>query len=320
MTSPTTPDEEALAFEALVVRMVAGEVLSTLDDAVSMVLTAFEGLSVTVGTITEESAKLFGKVLADRIRVISWDPMEPRAKERAIEARQRGISRVVRTIPPGGERDRAARTKPRRPKALPKMDRNLRRGLEEAAKLAQQGIRTRTQAASVAGKLKAAKARTEGSARWVAHEGLNAGVADVARNLGQRLLWTPERNSCLHCLAHAGWIVEPDDEFPTGRSFDPKGSKLPGVPWPPLHPNCRCEVKLTTEPAGPPPADRSDVSRAAALAREARRSVAYQWTDYASGAAKERAAAALLAIGTGLASSVEKRARAQLRKGGVRRP
>jgi hypothetical protein len=148
----------------------------------------------------------------------------------------------------------------------------------------------------------------------VANEGINSGAADVARAAGLRLIWVAERNACLDCLAHAGYAVEPGDVFPA-VSYDPvRPGKFMAVKWPPLHPNCRCQVRVYAGPAGAPPADRSALDPAARLAAEARRSVVYQWTDYASGVRMRAAAAYLLDMGAGLAPSVERRARAALRR------
>jgi hypothetical protein len=310
-----TPDEEVLAFEALVVRAVMGATVEALDNLITFVLLA---LNITAPPNPVQAAQI-GHTVARRIRETSIPPVNRTLARKAMDARDLGTIRAVQALPAGPLRDLAttanwrADTQP----SVPNADRAIREGLEAVVVIASTGLRNRTEAASVAGKLKATKARAQGIARYVAHEGINAGIAEVARTIGHRLLWVAERNACLHCLAHAGYAVEPGSQFP-GVSFDPASAKVRPVPHPPLHPNCRCEVRTFAGPAGPPPTDRSSTSPAARLAAEARRSVVYQWTDYASGSAQERAARTLLNAGAGLPSSVEKRARIMLKQGGKR--
>ena len=140
-------------------------------------------------------------------------------------------------------------------------------------------------------------------------------VAAVADRLGAALLWVAERDACLHCLAHAGWSVAPGDTFPPGLTYGDKPLRDDGVAHPPLHPGCRCQVRLWDGPVGAPPTERSRLDPAARLAAEARRSVVYGWTSYASGAATIRAMERLLRRGAALPPSVERRARELVRQG-----
>lgn len=316
---PVTPDEETLAFEAEVLRRVTGGVSFGLDALVSLILTSIEAFTITLsGKPTEEQAKSFGEGMAERIRAFTWDDMRPALGEAAIEAHRLGVARAAERFVSVDEQAKARSTKtPRRRKTIP-VDANLRADLREAALLARTGIKTATDAAAVASKVKKAKTRAEGAARWTANEGINAGTSDVARKMGLRLVWIAERNACLHCLAHAGYVTEPGGLFP-GLSFDPQANDIPAVEYPPLHPNCRCQTRTTDAPAGPAPTDRSSLNPAARLAAEARRSVVYQWTDYASNPAMMRAAEALLSAGADLPVSVEKRARAEIARAKRRR-
>jgi hypothetical protein len=204
------------------------------------------------------------------------------------------------------------------------LDDVIRTKLREAADMAESGpLSTRRDLDRIAGRARTGVKRAEAATRAAVNDGINSGTADVARATGQRLIWVAERNACLHCLAYAGWVTEPDQEFPHGLTYSADGPlrAFGALFWPPLHPNCRCRVRLYRGPSGPPPRDRSLPDPAARLASEAQRSVVYQWTDYASQAAAMRAAALLLDQGTTLADSVEKRARAALRRGqAVRRP
>jgi len=278
------------------------------------VLTAFEGAFLSAGeTLSDRQAEQVGKAVGARIRRQRWEPMEPALRQAAVEAHRLGVSRAVQRIPGEKAKARARKTKTPKKRDVPAIDAALREALREAETVARQGIRNRTEAAAVAAKISKGKARIEGHARSVANEGINAGTIDVARTMKLRVMWIAERNACLDCLAHAGYVVEPGRLFP-GVSFDPKARKVPAVPGCPLHPNCRCQLRVTDEPAGKPPSSRSSLSPAARLAAEARRSVVYQWTEYESGPAMQRAAESLLAAGAGLPASVETRARRMLRK------
>jgi hypothetical protein len=318
-----TPDEEILAFEKDIVRRVTAGITAGLDDLIQAILAAFQAARIAAGgQLTPQAALSIGRGLAARIESITWTPMAPLLTAAAIEARDLGVRRAMSRLTEK-ERDSMRqgpnwRRRIRGRVPVPEADDVLRIHLRDAAKLARGGVRTAGQLGSVAGKLKSARARVQGHARLAAHEGVNAGVSEVARTMGMRLIWVAERNACLDCLAHAGYAVSPGDYFP-GVSFDPLAESN-DVQHPPLHPNCRCEVRTYDGPAGPPDLNRSTVDPAARLAAEARRSVVYQWTEYESGPAARRAAEALLAAGAGLPASVEKQARKALKRGGVERP
>lgn len=306
---PEQPSPEEIAYEQAWVAALIGPIATAVAAALA---------SAGVGIAAGVGSALLAQALAARLRRISWTPLDGRIYEVAADAALRG----VRTSVPAGVRPEDVPVS--MPDRLPELDRPLRERLDEAADMADKlPDMGRTELDKVAGRARAGVARAQGSVRWTVNHGINSGTADVARHMGQRTIWVAERNACLHCLAYAGWSTEPDGEFPPGLSFDPRGGLRPFGPllWPPLHPNCRCRIGLYDGPAGPPDPDRSKVDEAARLAGEARRSVVYQWSDYASKTAGERAASALLDSGAGLADSVEKRARAALRKGrAVRRP
>ena len=308
-----TPDEETLLFEAEILRRVVGTVSGALKDLIRQILAVFAIIPPEAGdTLTSAQAAMVGDAIAERIRSLQWAPLRPALREAALDAHRLGVQRAARRFLSAEDRAKAATTKTPRRRAVPDSDAALRKALREAEKLARQGVRTRADAAAVAAKVGKGKARVEGHARFVANEGINAGASDVARKMDLHLIWVAERNACLHCLAHAGYVVKPGALFP-GISFDPEANGIPAVPFPPLHPNCRCQARTTDAPVGPPPHNRSSLSPAARLAAEARRSVVYQWTDYASNPAMRRAAEALLRAGAGLPASVEQRARRMLR-------
>lgn len=138
---------------------------------------------------------------------------------------------------------------------------------------------------------------------------------DEARRRGPEwgVIWIPERDACVRCLAYAGLHVKPGEEFPGGLTYGP--------PWPSvteqepfigpgsrMHPRCRCElhvIRLTEAP-----------DTAAALQREARRSIAKGWSRESEGeSVRSRAAKRLLADGAALPQSVVDEARRRLRSG-----
>lgn len=315
-TRPTndTPDDETLAFEAQVLREVAGAVSEALQRLIRTILSVAAGARAGAGeALSDAQATALGDALAAAIRRFRWDPMKRPLANAAVEAHRLGVKRAAERFVSPADRRKAAETKAPRRLLVPDPDLALRAALREAEAVARKGIRTETDAAGLAAKVSAGKARIEGHARSVANGGINQGTLDVARTMALNLMWVAERNACLHCLAHAGWVVQPGKLFP-GVSFDPNAKGVLSVDIPPLHPNCRCQVRTTDEKPGRPSGNRSAVSPSARLAAEARRSVVYQWTEYASTPAMERAAEALLSAGAGLPASVEARARRMLRK------
>jgi len=313
---PAVPDDESIAYEMAAVTAVVGPIAAQVAAAFAVATVAVAG-----GTITGAAAVALGHALAQRLRSVSWPDRSAALADRMDGAVRLGVRTALDSLPRADRPDSVSVSGPDR---VPDINGAVRRKLSEAADIAAAtGLASRRDLDRVSGRANAGLAQARGAVRYAVNDGINSGTADTARAAGKRTIWVAERNACLHCLAYAGWATEPDQEFPHGLTFDPAG----GLPvydlllWPPLHPNCRCRIALHDGPAGPPPADRSLLDPAARLAAEARRSVVYQWSDYASGAASRRAATALLDQGAALADSVERRARAALRAGRtVRRP
>jgi hypothetical protein len=315
---PATPDDAALAFEALVVARVTGEPAAAVATLLGTALTAWSVAS-RAGALSAATASGFGRRLARALRALTWPAMDPRLAQSAREARDFGISRALERL---ALEHRERVTAPVGRGVIPAVhaDAALRARLGEAAKLATTlDMARRGNVLAVGGKANRGVNEAQGTARWTANEGINAGTAQVAREAGLNLVWVAERNACLHCLAHAGWAVQPGQAFPA-VSFDPNAKGVLVVTWPPLHPSCRCLVRTYDGAPGRPSRDRSSGDPADRLAAEARRSAVYQWTDHASGLAAQRAAQALLTAGADLPATVTERARRALRKGGVRRP
>src|SRR5690606_7174851 len=130
-------------------------------------------------------------------------------------------------------------------------------------------------------------------------------VRDVATEKRANVVWVAERNGCLDCLAYAGMVSTSGTPFPGGLSFDTRTSPGPALLGPPKHPHCRCALQVLHP---------SDTEMAAALRREAKRSVLRGWADD-SDRARVRAADALLAQDPRMPKSVQEAARRAVQAG-----
>lgn len=130
---------------------------------------------------------------------------------------------------------------------------------------------------------------------------------------GMRVVWWTERTACKVCLALSGQVADPNtglgfDEFATfGKPGSAPDVWPPGMPLmcPPRHPACRCRIRIISA---------DNVMLPAALRREAERSAARGWSDYASKAKRLSAADRLLAHSV-LPKTVKARARADIERG-----
>jgi hypothetical protein len=165
--------------------------------------------------------------------------------------------------------------------------------------------------------------KAEAIAAQVVNTEANAAVAALADDIQARRLWIAERDACVHCLAYSGLLSGDDGGFPVDRTFGDR----PLVPWPdpnhlpgpPLHPNCRCRIRIWIDPEDVAEAFGSLVDFPAALRREAQRSILKGWRLATEPEpVRVRAAAALLQRGLSpmIATSVRDYARRAVRKGG----
>jgi hypothetical protein len=304
--SDLVPDEEAVAFE---MRM-AEAVTDGLGKALAPVLARS-----LAGWAAGQAGDVLRGVILAALKAARWPPMNPRIRNVATDAVELGVERASRGL--NAPDRRKLRRQPPDPPAVdaPNLDALTRARVRQVEDLVGSlALDTKRDLDTVLGKVSAIRSRAEGQARWTANEGINAGTSGVARSIGRNLLWVPERDACLHCLAYAGWAVRPGETFPPSLTFADVPLERPdGIPYPPLHPGCRCQVKTYPGKPGPPATD--PLSPSNALAREARRSVVYGWTAHASQAATLRAMSRLLEEGARLPASVERRARALVRKG-----
>lgn len=130
----------------------------------------------------------------------------------------------------------------------------------------------------------------------------------TSRALGaQGVVWTAERNACVHCTALAGQVARSGQSFDGSLTWGDKPLTWDGFNGrPPRHPNCRCRLI---------PWDGGQETPTA-LKREAERSIARGFSlPTESNAARIRALDRLLRQGTGLPPSVVRRARNALAAG-----
>lgn len=178
----------------------------------------------------------------------------------------------------------------------------------------------------IVGKANQALTLAERDTRWAINAGYNQGVREATDAAGVARVWVAERDACLHCLAYSGQVAQPYQPYPRdltfyiGPSGDRKPLKLPpGLTlWgPPLHPNCRCDQEpyLGSQDYPVMPWEREEFSIAQALRREAERAVLRGDAGIDSEPALVRAASALLAAGTRLPVTVQRRARAAIKRG-----
>lgn len=80
--------------------------------------------------------------------------------------------------------------------------------------------------------------------RTLVNEQANTAIRDVATDLGARLLWLAERDSCVVCEALSGQVVEAGDEFDVAATFGTHPPSRPpgGLTGPPRHFRCRCRT------------------------------------------------------------------------------
>lgn len=163
---------------------------------------------------------------------------------------------------------------------------------------------------------RSAISRVRAAVAWSVNDALRTGTDAVAAALGLRRVWASERSSCVRCQAYAGQAAVTGGTFQGGRSWDPQ-QQTPGaapVDGPPLHPYCRCRLVLWSSRWRLPGEQLPQL-----LERQAREAVGRGWSlPSESGAARVRAARALLASGAPLPPGVADAARAALRAGQFR--
>lgn len=142
------------------------------------------------------------------------------------------------------------------------------------------------------------KARVENMVEDVRHTGAMIAIEDEATEAGKYLVWMPERNACPRCLDLGGAVVAPGGDF-VGMGL--LGDETTTARRPPLHKNCRCELKaISPDDAG---------GFAAGIKREAARSAALGKSSYASPDKLSELAGQVAKVGVPLPKTVLAKAR-----------
>lgn len=236
-----------------------------------------------------------------------------------VEAAQKAIEYGVRLAEQflGFAVDQLTYTDPALTDAVVAMRELARQDLAAAVAYAQQApIRSHGDLVAIGAKGNQLANRVDRTARWMFNRGANRGVELIADQLGAEKLWIAERDACLTCLAYSGDTVGALELFPAGKTYGDRSTVRWPIPGPPAHPNCRCRLQVwlgSEEGVGP-------VEMPEALRREAQRTVARGWSEYASEPARLRAASRLIQQGaTLLPRSVVDRARSAVVAGGFER-
>jgi hypothetical protein len=260
MSSPLDPrdliaqhDGDAMELEQAAVTAVAGPLRTAVQQLFAWLLASWARAFGKPKTAAEGTR--FTALMADLAARITGIPVDavPVLRDYAGRARRLGVAQGAREagvpqVPASLELGDAT------VQAIEAAARNARAKLVEAATLArakdtgtlgdvQRRISAMHQAAAI----------LERAARTTANDELNAGIAEVAKATGARLVWAAERDACVTCLALSGHVVDVGQPFNWRLTFGAKAyepmaynpaGKLVPVPLlrPPRHPNCRCRV------------------------------------------------------------------------------
>jgi hypothetical protein len=301
-------DAAALAYEHAATEEVTGGYVAELAAVVASILAA--SALVSAGLTTGQAVTALVHRLLKPIRPAMRLPLE-REVERGLRlGRAQGNALISRRPPP-----KSTRTMPvdeELVRSVAEVDRNARAVLDEADRLADLlDLAEEDNVLTVTGKVTSSGKGAEGATRWATNRAVNAGVAESALRAGMRVLWAAERNGCLKCQAYSGLAIGEDQVFPVGLTLGTGKSTLGGVPYPPLHRYCRCRIR----PYAGPDATELGEDEASGLQREANRTVARGWSDYASQPERLRAVDLLLKRGFKLPKTVLARAARDRKRG-----
>lgn len=303
-----TMDGAALEYELAAEDTVTGDFTAEVVAAVAVIVAAYAVLSAQ-GALTDAAVAGLRTLIRRTLGAITPN-MRPELIRQVNAGVTLGVNQSMelalasdlRRPEPGRIHDPALLD------AVGTIDTDAERTLEEAIRLADAlDLADEDNLNTVAAKATKASTDSRATTRWSANRAVNEGAYQVAKTNGLHLLWAGERNACLKCLAYFGLTAVPGELFPAGLTFGSKPSKLPGVPFPPLHPWCRCRVVPVT--IGPVTND-----LAAGLAREARRTVVRGWSGFDSKPERLRAADTLIQRGADLPKTVVARAMRDVRR------
>ena len=296
-------DADSLTFEQAAEARVTGQLDVAVSIANQAIKAQYERLKAKHGVpLPRREGEALARYAAQLLSGIDPD-MQPELAREVQRGLRMGADQA-REI--SGERTRGNRLADRDLRRVTRqVDQRARAALDDAVAYAQTGPLSRMEDVQVVmNAAQRAATRARADVRWATNRAINAGASAVADAQGRHLVWIAERDACLHCLAYSGVVTAAGELFPEGLTFA-ASSGLPAVPYPPLHPNCRCRVEPFND----------DVGTDTGLQREARRAVLRGDSAYASERERLSAADRLLRRGAGLPRTVEERARRAVRAG-----
>lgn len=298
-----TPDE-LQAYEQRVVAQTAAPLEAALQRVAQAAIVLY--LQFAGGQDNEvpfERRHQFGGLLADLLHSVV-----PRTARRLL-------GRLQKALRGGADGPLPASERPVPPEILrmaAEADRLASRHINEAARQARSGqVASFKDLTVVTARAHQAVTSVKRTASVAVVTAASEGARRRARELNWKLVWVPERDACLTCLAYAGRVIGVDGQFPAGLTMGTgKSTVRYPISGPPAHPNCKCQI----EPLAPEEVD-DPLGMPTALRREAERSVLRGESGSDSKKARLAAADLLLDAGTSLPRTVQKRARANIRSG-----
>jgi hypothetical protein len=313
MATPYGQDQqdEAFAFEQDAERQAGAGPREQVRRATTEITAAYIlAAGSTTKAIPDTALTGFRAAVVRALSRIRWS-IQPLLHHVALSGHRLGVDQAERIT--GSVRVEAALSRPLR-EAIAQVDAKAAADLADAVRVARVlPVDTYPRALTAAAKATSAVHRVEATTRWVANKAITEGTTAVAEAAGVGRLWIAEPGACLTCLAYAGEIAGPGENFPAGLTFGDYSTVSEPLDGPPAHPNCRCRTEpwLGTSPD-------FGVSLPNTLRREALRQVALGRSDYASDPAKVRAADRLINSPIALPDIVLTRAKNAVARGGFR--
>ena len=315
--------DEAAAYEDTVTRQAVGDSDAHMEELLATAagswVTAFG--SAAAGGAGIALVELLAKLAAKVEQTLAG--LGQRAVEALRKATPRALNLGVRqarafTRAAGhrvGAAGRDARANPEADLVLGRLEQTVRNQIDRALALLSPGLidgQPFGLVAAALGVARAAVSRVRAAIAWAIHQAVNTGARAVADDLHVGRIWIAELDACVNCAAYSGQVIDLGAEFDGGLSFDPqqRGNGPDSIDGPPLHPHCRCRAMPWS------PTWRTAAGLPDFLRQQAAESIAQGLAlPSESGAARIRAASALLASGRTLPPRVAAKARRAVREG-----
>lgn len=287
-----TPEDRLLALESRVLRASAGPYLDAIEEIRRLLALESPELRAAVLAITAPSMET--AVFAGLLDAFDLGIQEALRDHRQADDYQRREESAVR------RKAALSGLSPEAVAAAQGLDASAREALGKTLALLNAGVPIEQALAPIF----ASKNHVELAIITGINRASNDGVENTAKTLGKPMVWESERNACVHCLAYSGQ-VSVSGSFPPGLTFGKKPLRTDGPPRCPLHPRCRCRLRVLNDP-----------SYAEALRRESIRSVLRGYSlPSESMTARVEAAQRLLDGGVSAPKSVQADARRAIKAG-----